>query len=474
MELPDNCAKMTGSIRIINKDELLKNSAFSEDKEARAAAIKVLEAALNAVDPRRAIKDHVRKVENLLVIDGELTFDLGRVGRVFVVGCGKAGGAMAEALEEILGDKITDGLVNILRDTKTTFKTRRIALNQASHPIPDESGLKGTEKIVELISEAQDDDLVFCLISGGGSALMPLPAANITLQDKQRLTESLLRSGISIDEVNVVRKHISLIKGGQLAKLAYPATLISLILSDVVGDPIDNIASGPTAPDNSTFEDAINVLKKYKLWEATPESIKYHLKAGLKGKIPETPKQGDKVFNKTYNIIVGSNRVAALAACTEAKKLGFNTLLLSTMIEGEARHVGRTLAGVIKEISASDHPVKKPATLIAGGETTVTVTGQGIGGRNQELVLSASLKIGKLKGTAIASIGSDGVDGPTDAAGAIADGQTLIRAHQMNLNPEEFLRNNDSYSFFSKLGDLIFTGPTGTNVNDITVMVVTG
>jgi glycerate-2-kinase len=459
-------------MKIINEEELAKNAVFDKDRKARTVALKVLGAALNAIDPRRAVKNHVRRVNNTLIVD-KLTFDLNKFRRVFVVGCGKASGAMAEALEEVMENRITEGFVNILRGTKFTFKTHKIFLNEAGHPVPDENGVRGARKIVELVNKADENDLVICLISGGGSALMPLPAADITLSDKQKLTEDLLRCGASINEINIVRKHISELKGGQLARIAYPATIISLILSDVVGDTLDTIASGPIVPDKTTFEDAINVLKRYNLWEkSTPKSIRKRLEAGLRGKVQETPKPCDEVFRRTHNVIVGNNRLAALAACQEAKKLGFNTFLLSTMIEGEARHVGTIYAGIVKEILASGNPIKKPATVIAGGETTVTVIGQGRGGRNQELVLSASLKIGGLKGVAIASIATDGIDGPTDAAGAIADGQTLVRAYDMKLEPKAFLRNNNSYNFFSKLSDLIFAGPTSTNVNDITIIVV--
>jgi glycerate-2-kinase len=460
-------------MKIVNGEELLDNAVFDEDRRAREAVLKILNSALSAVDPGTAVRNHIRRVGSLLVID-DLTLNLDRFQRIFVVGGGKASGAMAEALEDIIGDKLTEGFVNVLRNTKSGFKTCKILLNEAGHPIPDEDGVKGARKIVQLVGEADGNDLVICLISGGGSALMPLPAAGITLQDKQRLTDALLRCGATIDEINAVRKHVSELKGGQLAKAAYPATLVSLILSDVVGDPLDTIASGPTAPDTTTFNDAISILKKYDLWKnSIPKTIRKRLEAGLRGEIPETPKPGDKVFDKTRNVIVGNNRTAALAACQEAKGLGFNSLLLSSMVEGEARHVGTAYAGIMKEILDSNNPVPKPAVVIAGGETTVTVTGRGKGGRNQELVLSASLKIERLKGVAIASIGTDGIDGPTDAAGAIADGQTIIRAHDKRLDPKEFLMNNDSYHFFSKLGDLIFTGPTGTNVNDLAVMVVT-
>ena len=456
-------------MKITNKKELLKNAVFDEDRKARTVALKILEVALNAVDPRRAVRNHVRRVNGVLSID-KLTFDLDKFQRVFVVGGGKASGAMAEAVEELLADRLTRGFVNVLRGTKSDFETHKIFLNGADHPIPDEDSVKGARKIIQLISEANENDLIICLISGGGSALMPLPATGIPLRDKQELTGVLLKCGATINEINVVRKHTSGLKGGQLVRVAYPATVVSLILSDVVGDPLDTIASGPTVPDITTFNDTISILKKYNL-SAIPESIKKRLEAGLKGEIPETPKPGDKIFEKTHNVIIGNNRQAALAACREAERLGFNALLLSTMIEGEARHVGAAFAGIIKEILASGNPVARPAVVIAGGETTVTVTGGGKGGRNQELVLAASLKIDGFRGVAIVSIGTDGLDGPTNAAGAIADGQTVVRASKIGLN-RDFLANNDSYTFFSGLDDLIFTGPTGTNVNDITVMLI--
>ena len=456
---------------IQNREEILRNAASSEDREARRVALNLLEAALRSIDPRTVIRSHVHRVVNTLRIN-DLTLDLNQFERVIVVGGGKACGAMAEELEMILGDYLTEGYVNVLQGTKRQFKTRKIVLNEAGHPIPDEAGLKGAERILQLADKADERDLVICLISGGGSALMPLPAGDITLRDKQALTDTLLRCGATINEINAVRKHISRLKGGQLARAAHPATVISLILSDVVGDPLDTIASGPTAPDNTTFNDAVTVLRKYGLWKDAPKSIKQWLEAGLRGEIKETPKPGDKIFAKTYNIIVGNNRLAALAAYQKAEELGFNTLLLSTMIEGEARHVGTVYAGIMREIVSSGYPIKKPAVVVAGGETTVTVKGRGKGGRNQELVLSACLGIEGARGVVVASIGTDGIDGPTDAAGAIADGQTLRRARDRGLNPTDFLENNDSYHFFSQLGDLIFTGPTNTNVNDIAVMVI--
>jgi glycerate-2-kinase len=326
--------------------------------------------------------------------------------------------------------------------------------------------------MLEIAEQAEEDDLVICLISGGGSSLMPLPRGKISISDKRKITEDLLKCGATINEINTVRKHISEFKGGWLAKKVYPATILNLILSDVLGDPLDFIASGPTVPDSTTFSDAIKVLKKYGLWDRAPASIREVLLDGEKGLIPETPKADDEAFKKVYNVVFGNNRVASMAACDFLKSEGLNTLLLTSTLEGEARHVGTILASVAREVFASGNPIQKPAGIVAGGETIVTVTGRGLGGRNQEIALGAALKLCGLDGVVVASLSTDGVDGPTDAAGALVDGKTLTRAEKIGVIPEEYLAKNDSYNFFSKLGDLIFTGPTGTNVNDISVIVV--
>ena len=301
---------------------------------------------------------------------------------------------------------------------------------------------------------------------------MPLPRNGITLADKRKITEDLLKCGATINEINTVRKHISGVKGGWLAKKAYPATVLSLILSDVLGDPLDFIASGPTVPDSTTFSDAVKILKKYRLWEKAPESIRRVLTEGEKGLIPETPKAGDEAFEKVFSVVIGNCRDACMVACESLKSEGLNILLLTSLLEGEARHVGTVLASVAREIAVSGNPVQKPAAIVVGGETTVTVAGKGKGGRNQEIALAAALKIKGLDGCDVASLSTDGVDGPTDAAGALADGKTVTRAEKAGLKAENFLAENDSYNFFSKLDDLIFTGPTGTNVNDISVVVV--
>jgi len=300
---------------------------------------------------------------------------------------------------------------------------------------------------------------------------MPLPRDKITLNDKRQVTDTLLKSGATINEVNTVRKHISAFKGGWLAKKAYPATIVNLILSDVIGDPLDFIASGPTVPDSTTFADAIEIMRRYSLWGNIPQSVRTVLVEGQKDLIAETPKKGDKVFSKVYNVVVGNNRSATLAVCNKIQKMGLRSLLLTASLEGEARHVGTVLASIAKEVGASGHPLPKPCGIVAGGETTVTVVGDGKGGRNQEIALSAALNISSMDGVVVASLSTDGIEGPTEAAGALADGKTIIRSQEQGLNAKNFLANNDSFNFFSKLDDLIFTGLTRTNVNDISVII---
>jgi glycerate-2-kinase len=456
-------------IKIRNMEELIQNGEKEFDKKARALALKSLEEALNAVDPKQIIWSKVSLKNSTLHI-GNYSFNLNEFRNVYVIGGGKASGSMAEALEKILGNHIKDGIVNVPHNSKS--KTRIIKIHGASHPIPDEKGVEGTSQMLEIAENADEKDLIICLISGGGSSLMPMPRDGVSLADKREITDALLKCGATINEINTVRKHISNFKGGWLAKKAYPATIVNLILSDVVGDPLDFIASGPTVPDSTTFTDAINVLRKYNLWEKAPESIRKVLTDGERGAIPETPKKGDEAFRKVFNIVVGNNRLASQKAKEYLASQGLNTLLLTATLEGEARHIGTMLSAIANEIAKSGNPVAKPAGIIAGGETTVTVVGKGLGGRNQEIALSAAKKLSGIEGAVIASLSTDGVDGPTDAAGAVVDGKTIAKAHSMGLNPEKFLAENDSYRFFAKLGDLIFTGPTGTNVNDISVIIV--
>jgi len=455
---------------IKNEQELLNNAKSSLDRRARQLAIKALNAALEAADPKNIIRSKVRVEKNSLRIGG-LSFNLNEFKNVYVVGGGKASGYMAEAVEELLGDRIRDGAINVPY-TSPVYETKRIKIEHASHPVPDLAGVRGAKRILELASEAEENDLLICLLSGGGSSLMPQPTSGVSLRDKRRVTGMLLKSGAAINEINAVRKHISAFKGGWLAKRAYPATVVNLILSDVVGDPLDSIASGPTVPDPTTFQDAIEILKRHGLWSKVPASLKKVLLSGVKGLIPETPKAGDKAFEKVHNMVIGNNMTASLAAYNNLKNAGLHTLLLSTCLEGQARDVGTMFASMAKEIAASGNPIPKPAGIVAGGETTVTVVGKGKGGRNQEIALGAAYKIGNMDGVVVASLSTDGVDGPTDAAGALTDGKTMLRANELGLNPRKFLAENDSYSFFSRLNDLVFTGLTGTNVDDISIITV--
>ncbi len=438
-------------------------------RERREPALAILSAALEAVDPANAIKRQVSLSDDTLRI-GQRTYDLTHYRNIYVIGGGKAGGSMAQAVEEILGRRVTAGLVNVKYGYGA--ETEIAHLNEAGHPIPDAAGMAGTRQMAELARQATDEDLVLCLISGGGSALMTLPAEGITLADVKSLTDALLRCGATINEINAVRKHLSQIKGGNLARLAYPAEIVSLILSDVVGSPLDVIASGPTVPDPTTFADACGVIEKYGLLDELPNPIVERLWQGAEGLIPETPKVGAEAFTRTHNLIIASNEVAAEAATTKAKELGFNALLLSTFVEGEAREVARVFAAIAREILHSGRPLPRPACVVAGGETTVTIRGKGLGGRNQEMALSAALEIAGLEEVMIVPLASDGTDGPTDAAGAIADGSTLRRAQAAGLSAAQYLADNDSYHFFQQLGDLLVTGPTNTNVNDLTFTFV--
>lgn len=450
---------------------LIDNGLTEKCREARKTALTLLETALLAVDPKNLIKTKL-KITNDIIQVGDLEFQLQDFDRIFVLGGGKASGAMAEGIWEILGHTIADGVINVLKGSASKFSTGRITLNEARHPIPDEGGIVGVTKMLEILDGLTEKDLVIFLISGGGSALMPLPQKGITLEEMQNVTTSLLKSGAYIDEINTVRKHISQIKGGRMAIRAYPATLLCFVLSDVVGDSLTSIASGPTVPDTTTYDDAISVLRRYSIWQSIPESVKRCLRDGVEGRIPESLKPGDLRFKKVQNLILGSNRVALQAAMEKAKQLGYNSMILSTFIEGEARHIGTAIAGIAREILTSGLPLERPAILLCGGETTVTVMGDGLGGRNQELVLSAALRLRGLDGVVVASIGTDGIDGPTDAAGAIIDGSTWNRSREKGLNLEMSLNDNDSYTFFNQLSDLIITGPTGTNVNDVMIIIV--
>lgn len=429
----------------------------------------IFRAALKAADPAQAILRHV-KVAGDKLIAGKRRYRLSAFRHIHVVGAGKAGAAMARALERLLGRHITQGLVNVKYGHLA--RLRRVTLNECGHPVPDAAGVDGAQRIAEIAAGAGEDDLVVCVFSGGASALMPLPAEPVTLEQKQETTRLLLACGASIHEINAVRKHVSSIKGGQLARLAYPATVVSLLLSDVIGDDLDVIGSGPTAPDTSSFLQAKSLLEKYDILGRVPDTVRQRIELGIAGDIQETPEPDAPEFARTQNLVVGSNQLAVNAAAVKARALGFRTMVLSTFIEGETRDVARMHAAIVKEILASGRPVKRPACLISGGETTVTIRGDGLGGRNQEFVLAAAIDLDGRENVVILSGGTDGTDGPTDAAGALADGRTLSRARRLGLDAGLSLAGNDSYHFFEPLGDLLKTGPTNTNVIDVRILLV--
>ncbi len=434
----------------------------------REAALAIFHAALDAADPRSAVYQAVQRDGNTLNV-GARTYDLAR-GRVFVVGFGKASAAMAQAIEEICGDAITRGMVSVKYGH--TVPLRKIELNEAGHPLPDVNSVHATEKILALLRETSADDLVICLISGGGSALLELLVEGISLDDLGAATDALLRSGATINELNAVRKHLSQVKGGQLARRAKDAQVLALILSDVIGSPLDTIASGPTAPDSTTFADALSVIERRGVREQLPSSVVRHIERGARGEIADTPKSNDPIFARVHNVVIADNRIACDAAVQTARELGFNPLLLTSRVQGEAREIAKIFAAIAKEITQSDRPAPRPACVIAGGETTVTVRGRGKGGRNQEFALAAAIEIGGMPDVVVLSAGTDGTDGPTDTAGALADGTTLSRAAERRMDAHKYLSNNDAYHFFQPLNDLIITGPTNTNVNDVMLLLV--
>lgn len=438
--------------------------------EKRQLAWQIMQAALRAVDPAQAVKNYFER-NPTLAAQIQAT-----PGRLLVVGAGKAGAPMAAAVAEIFGDKISAGCIvvkygHIDPHSPFTIHNSPFTIIQAGHPVPDEAGLAAARAIVDLLAGTTPDDTVICLISGGGSALLTLPAPGLSLADLQATTASLLAAGATINEFNTVRKHLSAVKGGRLAEIAAPATIYTLILSDVVGDPLPVIASGPTAPDPSTFADAWAIVEQYHLQDKLPQPVRQRLQAGRRGQLADTPKPGDPIFERVHNAIIGSNRVAARAAVQAAQSAGLQAQLLTTFIEGEAREVGKVIAGLAKGLIRDEGPLRRPAGLVLGGETTVTLRGDGRGGRNQELALATAIALDGWADTLVVALGTDGSDGPTDAAGAFADGATISRALALGMDAVNYLNRNDAYNFFRELDDLIMTGPTQTNVNDLILIL---
>jgi glycerate 2-kinase len=435
--------------------------------QLRDCARQIWEAALDAANPASCINKTLRVQGDVLSIgDKKLTID----GKLIVIGAGKAASRMAQVVEETLGDRITDGLV--VTKYEHGLPLKRIRQIEAGHPIPDAAGVNAVRETRDLLRGLNPQDIVLCLISGGGSALWPAPAEGITLEQKQEVTSLLLRAGATILELNAVRKHLSSVKGGQLAAWAAPARVATLIMSDVIGDPLDFIASGPTAPDTTSFAEAQSIVQKYGV--AVPAAVIQRLQDGVDGRIPDTPKPGDPLFRNVENLIIANNRLLVDAAAAQAKDLGFATIILGTEVQGEAKDVAGFFAAIAREIAATGNPGKPPVCVLAAGETTVTVRGKGLGGRNQEMALAWAISMATRPigiPCCFASVATDGSDGPTNAAGGVVDPSTAQRAVDLGLAPQRYLADNDSWNFLKGTGELIVTGPTQTNLMDIQILL---
>lgn len=432
----------------------------------RADAVAIFSAAVGAVDAASAIARHVHVTGDVLEVAGK-HFPLDSLRRLLVIGAGKAVVPMAQAMERLLGDRVRDGI--IVATYGQAQQLEKIRVVEAAHPIPDLAGLQAAQQIAAMARQATDGDLIFFLVSGGASALLPYPSEGLTLADKQAVTQALLRSGAAIGEINTLRRHLSQIKGGKLARLAYPAQVLTLVLSDVIGDGLADIASGPTAPDPTNFADCVATLRKYRLEEKIPPAVRDILERGVRGEIGETLKAADPVFAKVHNVIVGSNRLATEAAQLCAVNLGYQSMILSNQVAGESRAVAKQHAQLLKRRMADS--LERPICIISGGEPTVTVRGNGTGGRNQEFALAAALEIAGIERAVVLSAGTDGIDGPTDAAGGLVDGETIQRGNLLGYDAARFLARNDAYAYLHATGDLLITGPTQTNVMDVQLML---
>jgi glycerate 2-kinase len=440
----------------------------SLEKQRRNARA-IFAAGVTAADPALLIQ-RCLQVDGQVLRAGKRLYDLTKHSDLYLVGAGKATARMALAVEALLGERIAGGIIIVKPGHQVSLRTVEVV--EAGHPIPDQAGINATAAIIELLRRTRKTDLIIGLVSGGASALLSCPVAGLTLQDKQKTTQALLNCGARIQEVNAIRKHISRVKGGRLAELAYPATVLSLILSDVIDDSMDNIGSGPTVPDSSTFADCLSIMERYSVGEIIPVAVRSYLKKGAAGEIVDTPKAGEPIFQKVQNLLIGNNQVALVAAKEKAEALGYNTLVLSSSIEGEARKVAMDHMTSAKDVLSNSTPLRRPACIISGGETTVTIRGAGLGGRNQEFALAAAIEIDGLEGVVVLSGGTDGTDGPTDAAGAIVDGTTVQRARDKGLDARSYLERNDSYPLLKTLGDLLITGPTLTNVMDLRLVLI--
>jgi len=436
--------------------------------KTRKHALEIYKEAVEAANPKKCVLDYLNLENEVLSIDAK-TYNLKEFDSIYTIAFGKAAAAMAEGVEEVLGERLTGGMV--ISNSSPEKKFNKLGFHLCGHPVPDERSVSAANDVMSILGTAGEKDLVIFLISGGGSALLSMPSPGLTLDDTRKATEALLRSGVDKNGLNAVRKHISQIKGGGLLKKALPARVVTLILSNVVSDKLDTIASGPTVPDSTTYEDAWRVVEALNIEHQLPPQVVVHLEDGRNGELPETLKEGEFDPEMVQTLIVGSNIKSLMAAQKKANEYGYNPLMLSSQISGEAKEVAKVIAGIAFDVERSDIPVKKPSCIIFGGETTVTVHSMGKGGRSTETALSFCMEI---IGHNVVGLfcDTDGVDGPIDAAGAICDGQSRLNARKINVSAREHLAQNNSYDFFDKLGDLIITGPTGTNVMDIGIVIV--
>ncbi len=428
---------------------------------------RIVQTALNSVNPRQLILGNLHKNDQCLSIAGALDIDLSGFKRIFVTGAGKAVVGMAEGLCEVLGDRISGGRIITKHLPVGVRDVGEIEILVGNHPVPGPQSVDSAQANADFAKQVTREDLVFCLITGGGSALMTLPVDEISLAEMQTTTDLLLSCGATINEMNILRKHLEVLKGGGLARLLYPARVITLILSDVIGNPPDIIASGPTTADPSTFADAWDVLERHAITQKIPSSVRQYLLEGMQAKKPETVKPGSQWLDRAVTLILGDNYYACQTALHEAERAGYRTRLLTNSLQGEASQIGAQLAAMLREAATTGHPLERPFCMLAGGETTVHLHGNGRGGRNQEMALAGVKILDGLENVAMIALATDGEDGPTDAAGAVVTGETYQSGLAKGLDPDEYLARNDSWSYFKQVGSGLTPGPTGTNVNDI-------
>jgi hydroxypyruvate reductase len=442
-----------------------------EDKKTQL--LQIVDRTIKAVAPDPAIRAALTLEGDILTVDGK-KYDLTQFERIFIIGAGKASAAMAETLEHILGDRLHGGIIATKYDH--ALRLEKTLVMESNHPVPDLAGERAAKELISIAKGVTEKDLVFCLLSGGASAIVPAPRHPVNLEIKQATTRKLLECGATINEINAIRKHLSLFKGGHLAKALEPATVCTLIISDVVGDYLDVIGSGPTAPDESTFLDCQAILDKYALCSNVPEEVTKVIAEGCKGEAPETCKAGDSCFERVQNVIIAGNSMAVNGAGEAAREFGYTPVVLDYAMEGEAREVAAKYIHIAGEYCDGKHDVKPPVCLLAGGETTVTIKGNGLGGRNQEFALAAAIELSELqdcrKSISVMSLGTDGSDGPTDAAGALVFPDTVARSDEQSLGARDYLANNNAYQFFTNTGTILKTGPTRTNVMDVVAILV--